>query len=119
MTIYWEHDGEFYPDNLWPDYGAVILSWWIDSCRGLHSGSTIERFIFMEGSARLNIRNNNGSLIISDEDQKIKWNVTLQELTEELMVAAKEMSKDLAQYAPNHVDVIDLNWGVRNLRTLV
>ena len=58
FKIFWEINGEFYPEEEWVDNGSIILSWWLVALEKILEGSKNEDLVFMEGPYRLKLRVN-------------------------------------------------------------
>jgi hypothetical protein len=61
-VIYFEHCGEYFPENGWSDFPVPILAWWLHE---LFSDANPTRLDFMDGPFTLEVRRNGKTASIS------------------------------------------------------
>lgn len=49
FPINWEHNGIYYPDQVWPDFGVIIIGLWIGTIIELLEENQELIFTFMDG----------------------------------------------------------------------
>lgn len=93
FIIYMEHNGEIYPDNIWYDFGDVIIGWWIIAFTRLLQGDAKETLLFMEGPYEINITfdSDRNDLILNPAHTSFSWIVPLKEFYSELRRACNEV----------------------------
>ena len=125
FTISWEHEGTYYPMKNWSDFGVVILDWWIAATIRLLQGSRTEKFEFMDGPYSINAiyhRQSRMVELLPDTSQaswitSSKWNVSSNELVEELLRAANTVRTKLMQGEYGEKEQALLETDIVNLRT--
>ena len=97
FIIYFYHNGIAYPDDVWYDFGGVILAWWLLAATQIVKGNTTATFSFMEGPYALHISSGltERDLIVKPHGLDEEWTVTREELAQELMEKAEEVINKL------------------------
>ena len=93
LAIALEHNGAFYPDQCWTDFGGVILDWWMCAIKKLKLGSKSEDLVFMDGPYRMRVEYDAITSLVSLRpiDGKFVWVCTLEELAVAVATAAKAL----------------------------
>ncbi len=113
--IYFEHNGEFYPDDDWIDNPATLLGWWLHSITELLQGREGQGLSFMEGPFFIKITLNNSELLLECEEGHISWKVDSFELSKELIRAANEASRKFYEAGMLKISE-NLNEGIKSLK---
>ncbi len=103
MFIYFEHQGNFYPEKNWIDNPVVILGWWTYSIIELLKGGPGQGFSFMEGAFDMDAKVINENIEIQSEDGKFCWTISIEEFANSLITALKKASRLL--YEQGHPDL--------------
>lgn len=112
----------FFPQQHWPDFTAVVLSWWVRNVIGLRDGFKSE-FLFMDGPPRFSALRLDEALHLSfnqrnrnfenPDDIEVSWTVFLAAIADACVSVLETCTiPELAQ-SP---DVIELNAGYQTLR---
>jgi len=118
ITIFWECEGKFYPEEDWVDSGAVILGWWMVALERIRDGSKQEELVFMEGpySLKLAANHQNMNLEIRTQNSPYKWQVQFDQLVKEVLKGANDAVQIFEELNIANRDRETLSEGVRRLR---
>lgn len=95
--ITWEHDGTYYPDKKWDDFGEVILGWWLNAALRLARGTDEDEFVFMDGPFFIKARYDRETDIVelAPDGLDVVWKIPFKELTAEIIRAARQTTVEL------------------------
>ncbi len=95
--IAWEHEGYYYPDQKWSDFGEVILGWWTTVILEFVEGTDEDEFEFMDGPFSLKAKydRQNGLVELRPKKTDLVWVVPFKELTDQIRLAARVVSEEL------------------------
>lgn len=98
LGICWEHDGLYFPDREWRDFGSVIVGWWLVSLRKLLDGSPRQDLRFMDGPHRLNVRLLGDGTIVRCRFDKLAapYDLPIDLLVDNVQTAAGEIRERFA-----------------------
>ena len=63
-AVYFEVDGEAFPDEGWSDFVVVVLSWWCEALAELGRGAS-PTLRFMDGPYAVEVEPDGGSVVVS------------------------------------------------------
>lgn len=97
FSINWEHNGIYYPDRVWPDFGVVVLGFWIGTIIELLEGNQELTFTFMDGPYYLKAEYDAkiGMVKLSPKGMNTIWNVPLTVLIQEIKQAVCKTNEEL------------------------
>lgn len=118
FEIAWEHEGLFYPEEAWSDFGCVILGWWFRSVINLLQGSGEEKLSFMDGPYSMRVKREGSSSLLSVAPEGLNaiWPTDLHKISEEMLRAANEVSRTLAHLGVGKSDISALQQNAALLR---
>lgn len=113
-----EHEGVSYPFRGWSDFGAVIVGWWTMRTVELLQGAAAVDFDFMDGpySIRVARSDSPGVFDMRPEGKDYLWNVSSEELVEELVRAAGTIRDEFGRLGVGEIDRMSLEVGIARLR---
>lgn len=91
-VIYFELDGNAFPDRTWSDFPCVILSWWLSELRSIAD----HRFVlsFMDGPFRLvgSLSGSDATCVLeSGRGVDAVWRVSFDQLFNQVLSTAKNV----------------------------
>ncbi len=95
--IAWEHEGTWFPDDQWDDFGLVLLDWWCGALLRLVAGARVERLQFMEGpyAVLIAIDQFDEPARLTFEGSAAEWHVPLVEIAAAISAAAATVQQAL------------------------
>lgn len=112
-----EHDGVYFPDRQWLDFGCVVLGWWTMAILRLLEGSEEEDLCFMDGPYTLRARRLDAMVTVrSVEGPPFAATTTLPRLRKELASSANAALRHVAALGLRGDDVAALEAGLRKLQ---
>lgn len=118
FMINMEHNGEIYPDEIWYDFGDVIIGWWITAFTNLLQGDATETLLFMDGPYEIDIRfdSDRDYFILNPARTNFHWRVAIKEFYSELRRACNEvLRKYFSLNLPNE-NIASLDVGFKVLQ---
>lgn len=116
--IYFEHQGEFYPDNDWIDNPTILLGWWLYSIEEILLSKEGQGLSFMEGPFHINIYEDDDNLIFKSEDKEISWVVNKFDFAKELVRVANQASSKFNDLGFNELSK-NLNASINRVRVAI
>lgn len=97
FEVWWEHNGEIYPEKGWVDFGYTILGWWVSNIIRISRGEEQGNFSFMDGPFSVNFQyqETNKILHLTSKDHLIDWNVPLREMIDALLFLSRTLQSNL------------------------
>jgi hypothetical protein len=116
--ITWEHEGIYYPERSWMDFGVVILGWWFAATLRLRQGTDEDKFLFMDGPYAIKAKyyRQEDTLELIPEGLDTIWKVPFNELAKELIRTANGVYRELKRFGIGENDQINLNKYIALLR---
>jgi hypothetical protein len=111
FCIYWEHEGECYPNDSWEDFGYIIIKWWISTIFRLIDKEESEgEFSFMDGPYEILVKLDRASKQISlhPKGTDTNWNLSVFELIGLLEKAIDSIKNKFAGHIKNE-ELLTLN----------
>lgn len=117
FRICWEHEGVFYPERAWDDFGAVILVWWLDATRKLRAGAAGVTYRFMDGpyGIQAHFARETGTVTLQPEDEDYVWTTTIDDLIAALDSAAQTVRDKLVELGIGEQDRLSLEFVLERL----
>jgi hypothetical protein len=99
IGVYWEHEGQAYPMDVWSDF-KCILGWWVTAVIELVDGANECEFMFMDGpySIKAQYDRTTGKIFLKEgryPDNKFEATTTINEIIEQLIQAYSKIHQAL------------------------
>ena len=121
FTIYWEHDGSFYPCEDWIDFGAVITGWWLKNMIDILNGSDTGTLMFMDGPYEFDISvlGNRESVRLTGRTVNTIWVVPIKPLCKQVISSSDLILREFMRLGVTTREDKGLEMGIRVLRSLL
>ena len=119
FKIFWEINGEYYPEEEWVDVGATILGWWLVALERIKDGGKHEELVFGEGPFRLKlvVDPKANRVSVGTEKRPSILELPLDELVGEVIKAAKTTIAKFKEMGIAQSDQENLLMGIRRVQT--
>lgn len=109
FLIHWKFDQVSFPSETWYDAPMIILSWWTRELHELRLGEASEAsLLFMEGSYEVKLVRFSKTQISLYFENKYILNVSLEEVSQSLIIALNKMVSILTRRMSNAIEVSNL-----------
>lgn len=115
---------DYFPGQGWSDFVAIVLKWWIDSCRALLFAplQEIYSFQFMDGpihiaAKKMTITEVELTFINAGRTQTLMGTVSLEELKDALIKASRQFINAVDRNGWQNEEIEQLRRTVKTLQT--
>ena len=100
FAIYWEHNGIFYPEENWVDFGMDLSGFWTNTIMELIEQDYKESvFNFMDGPYRIQAQYDHNSKLVKllPEKDDFVWEANIDTIIQELIWVIEKIYVELEQ----------------------
>jgi len=119
LEIYLEHNGEYYPEEHWKDFGGVIIGWWLTATIQLAESGKSGSLEFMDGpySIRMALDRKTNLLALTPRNSNNCWVIDFADFKQEIVKAATNIYASFREFEVGAKERLGIEKGIRLLNS--